>query len=143
MDKYVETNGIRLHYLDHPGEGPTLILMPGLTANAHSFAGLVKGGLAPALHVLALDLRGRGEFGIYFDIVDIPCNRGVISLLQRKSVDLRQPKEIGPLSHQPLVLSNCYSLGRTESLESDADLLVIGECRPKRLTGRARNDGSF
>jgi len=35
--------------------------MPGLTANAHFFSGIVKEGLVPSLHVLALDLRGRGE----------------------------------------------------------------------------------
>ena len=29
-DRYVETNGIRLHYLDHGGDGPTLVLAPGL-----------------------------------------------------------------------------------------------------------------
>jgi pimeloyl-ACP methyl ester carboxylesterase len=60
-DRYVETNGIRLHYLDHPGTGPTLILAPGLTANAHSFDGLMRAGLGEVAHVLALDLRGRGE----------------------------------------------------------------------------------
>ena len=60
-DRYVETNGIRLHYLDHPGPAPTLVLAPGLTANAHSFDGLVGAGLAEVAHVLALDLRGRGE----------------------------------------------------------------------------------
>lgn len=58
--RFMETNGITLHFLDHPGEGPTLILLPGLTANAHVFGGLVDAGLTPALHVLALDLRGRG-----------------------------------------------------------------------------------
>lgn len=58
--RFVETNGITLHYLDHPGDGPTLILLPGLTANAHVFGGLVEAGLTPALNVLALDLRGRG-----------------------------------------------------------------------------------
>jgi pimeloyl-ACP methyl ester carboxylesterase len=60
-DRYVETNGIRLHYLDHAGPGPTLVLAPGLTANAHSFDGLVAAGLTDVAHVLALDLRGRGE----------------------------------------------------------------------------------
>jgi len=60
MDQFVSTNGIRLHYLDHPGEGPTIVLMPGLTANAHSFDGLIKAGLSPSLRVLALDMRGRG-----------------------------------------------------------------------------------
>jgi pimeloyl-ACP methyl ester carboxylesterase len=60
QERYIATNGIRLHCLDHPGEGPTLLLMPGLTANAHSFDGLITAGLSPALRVLALDLRGRG-----------------------------------------------------------------------------------
>ena len=60
-DRYVETNGIRLHYLDHAGDGPTLVLAPGLSANAHSFDGLMRAGLGDVAHVLALDLRGRGE----------------------------------------------------------------------------------
>jgi pimeloyl-ACP methyl ester carboxylesterase len=58
---FVETNGIRLHYLDHGGKGPTLVLLPGLTANAHSFDGLVHAGLTEVARVIALDLRGRGE----------------------------------------------------------------------------------
>jgi pimeloyl-ACP methyl ester carboxylesterase len=53
-------NNIQLHYLDHLGGDPPLVLMPGLTANACSFDGLIKAGLSPALRVLALDLRGRG-----------------------------------------------------------------------------------
>ena len=59
-DCFVETNGIRLHYLDHEGEGRVLVLIPGLTANAHSFDGLVTAGLTKLGHVLALDMRGRG-----------------------------------------------------------------------------------
>ncbi len=60
-DGFVETNGIRLHYLDHGGEGPVLVMLPGLTANAHSFDGLVHAGLTEVARVLALDMRGRGE----------------------------------------------------------------------------------
>jgi pimeloyl-ACP methyl ester carboxylesterase len=56
---FVETNGIRLHYLERPGDGPTLVLAPGLTANVHFFDTLLV-HLAPRLHVLAFDLRGRG-----------------------------------------------------------------------------------
>jgi pimeloyl-ACP methyl ester carboxylesterase len=59
--RYVETNGIRLHYLDSGTNGPTLVLMPGLTANAHSFDGLAAAGLTNGVRVLAMDLRGRGE----------------------------------------------------------------------------------
>jgi pimeloyl-ACP methyl ester carboxylesterase len=60
MDQWMRVNNIALHYLDHPGSDPPLILMPGLTANAHSFDGLINAGLSPAQRVLALDLRGRG-----------------------------------------------------------------------------------
>jgi pimeloyl-ACP methyl ester carboxylesterase len=60
-DGMVEANGIRMHFLDHGGNGPVLVLAPGLTANAHSFDGLVHAGLKDAARVIALDLRGRGE----------------------------------------------------------------------------------
>jgi pimeloyl-ACP methyl ester carboxylesterase len=54
MDRYIDTNGIRLHYLDYPGDGPILILMHGLTANAHAFEGLIRAGLSPQLRVLGM-----------------------------------------------------------------------------------------
>ena len=58
--RFVEANGIRLHYLDHGGDGPTLVLAHGLSANARFFDGLAAAGLAPRLRVLSFDLRGRG-----------------------------------------------------------------------------------
>jgi pimeloyl-ACP methyl ester carboxylesterase len=58
--RFIETNGIRLRYLEYAGDGPTLVLTHGLSANAHFFDGLVAAGLAPALQVLSFDLRGRG-----------------------------------------------------------------------------------
>lgn len=61
MDRYLDVNGIRVHVIDHVGDGPTLVLAPGLTANSHSFDGLVAHGLTPSMRVLAFDLRGRGE----------------------------------------------------------------------------------
>lgn len=60
MGRWMRVNTIKLHYLDHAGENGPLVLMPGLTANAHSFDGLVGSGLNPSLRVLAVDLRGRG-----------------------------------------------------------------------------------
>ena len=59
-DGFVETNGIRLHYIEHEGDGPTLVLAHGLSANAHSLD-VLAANLAPAVRVIALDLRGRGE----------------------------------------------------------------------------------
>lgn len=60
MDGYVEANSIKLHYLEHDGDEPTLILLHGLTANAHYFDGLVAAGLSPRFRTLVPDLRGRG-----------------------------------------------------------------------------------
>jgi pimeloyl-ACP methyl ester carboxylesterase len=60
QSNFVYTNGIRLHYLHYPGNGPVVILMHGLTANAHAFDGLVEKGLSPAFALYSVDLRGRG-----------------------------------------------------------------------------------
>ena len=59
MGSYVDTNGIRLHYLERPGDGPTLLLAPGLAAGAYFYEALLD-RLSPRLHVIAFDLRGRG-----------------------------------------------------------------------------------
>ncbi len=60
MKKFISTNAIQLHYLDYDGDGETLLLMHGLTANAHSFDGLAQAGLQQQTHFLSVDLRGRG-----------------------------------------------------------------------------------
>ena len=39
MDRFIRTNGIQLHYLERPGDEPSIVLLPGLTANAHAFDG--------------------------------------------------------------------------------------------------------
>ena len=60
-DHRISTNNIELHYVEHHPEGePTLILMHGLTANAHAFDGLVSHGLAQHFRLITPDLRGRG-----------------------------------------------------------------------------------
>ena len=52
MDRFAQTNNIQLRYLDHLGSDPPLVLMPGLTNNAHSFDGLIQAGLNKTLRVL-------------------------------------------------------------------------------------------
>jgi pimeloyl-ACP methyl ester carboxylesterase len=59
--RFVVAGGLRTHYLDFPGGEPPLVLLHGLSANAHSFGGLVAAGLSPAFRVIAPDLRGRGD----------------------------------------------------------------------------------
>ncbi len=57
---FLSTGSIRLHYLRYPGAGPVLLLLHGLTANAHAFDGLMEAGLGTGFSVIAPDLRGRG-----------------------------------------------------------------------------------
>lgn len=61
IDHYERVNGVRIHYLDREGGDPPIVMLPGLSANAHSFDGLAAAGLSPRFRTIALDLRGRGE----------------------------------------------------------------------------------
>ncbi len=57
----IQVNDIDLHYLHYANESlPKLLLMHGLTANAHAFSGLIQAGLADKFEVISVDLRGRG-----------------------------------------------------------------------------------
>lgn len=61
MTKFITANGIQLAY-DEIGQGEkTLILMHGITANRHSFDGLIRAGIGEKYRVIRVDLRGRGE----------------------------------------------------------------------------------
>jgi pimeloyl-ACP methyl ester carboxylesterase len=61
ISKFVNANGMRLHYLDYGGEGePALLCIHGLTGNAHNFDAFAP-LLTSAYHVMSLDVRGRGE----------------------------------------------------------------------------------
>ena len=60
-DKFVNANGLRLHYLDYGNDGaPWLVCVHGLTGNAHNFDALA-GVLAAKYHVISVDVRGRGD----------------------------------------------------------------------------------
>ena len=58
---FVESGGIKIHYLDHPGGEPALVLLPGLSATAPIFEDLIGAGLSPRFRAVTVDLRGRGE----------------------------------------------------------------------------------
>jgi pimeloyl-ACP methyl ester carboxylesterase len=58
---FVELGGIKIHYLDHPGGEPALVLLPGLSATAPIFEDLIGAGLSPRFRAVTVDLRGRGE----------------------------------------------------------------------------------
>lgn len=60
-DKFVQVNGLRLHYRDFGLEGkPVLLFMHGLTGNAHCFDHVAP-QFASTHHVLTLDFRGHGD----------------------------------------------------------------------------------
>jgi len=60
-DKFVNANGLRLHYIDYGNDGaPWVVCVHGLTGNAHNFDGLAP-HLTPKYHVISLDVRGRGD----------------------------------------------------------------------------------
>lgn len=56
---FADVNGMRVHYLDYGGDGPTLVMTHGLTANARFFDGLAA-ALVPEIRLVSVDLRGRG-----------------------------------------------------------------------------------
>ena len=60
-DKFVQVDGLRLHYRDFSGEGkPALLFRHGLTGNAHCFDHVAP-EFVNTHHVLALDFRGHGD----------------------------------------------------------------------------------
>ena len=60
-DKFVNANGLRLHYLDYGNEGaPWVACVHGLTGNAHNFDALAA-HLAAKYHVISVNVRGRGD----------------------------------------------------------------------------------
>lgn len=59
-DHFVKVNDISLHYIEYPNDGPAILMMHGLTANAHAFDGLIAAGLNRNFRIISPDLRGRG-----------------------------------------------------------------------------------
>ena len=59
--KFLSVHGVRIHYLDAPGGSPPIVMLHGLSANAHCFSGLIGAGLSPTFRIIAPDLRGRGR----------------------------------------------------------------------------------
>ncbi len=56
---YVETNGVRLHYLEYGHGEPAIVVLPGITSPAITWE-FVAEELAGDARLLILDIRGRG-----------------------------------------------------------------------------------
>lgn len=62
-DRFIEVNGIRLHYLDWGSPGkPPFIMLHGISRVAHQFDHIAP-VFAPNYHVIAIDMRGHGDSG--------------------------------------------------------------------------------
>lgn len=60
MSRYVEANGLRLHFLEDGDDSkPALVILPGITSPAITWQFVAK-ELADDFHVFTMDLRGRG-----------------------------------------------------------------------------------
>jgi pimeloyl-ACP methyl ester carboxylesterase len=58
---FLEAGSLRLHYLDHgASDATTLVMLHGITSNAHAFDAIAAAGLAARRRLVSLDLRGRG-----------------------------------------------------------------------------------
>jgi pimeloyl-ACP methyl ester carboxylesterase len=53
----IDVNGIKMHYIEYKNDKPKILLMHGLTANAHAFEGLIRAGLTDHFHVFSIDFR--------------------------------------------------------------------------------------
>lgn len=60
-DRFVDVNGLRIHYLDwgNPGK-PPMILIHGIARHAHTFDHIAP-HFARDYHVVAIDMRGHGD----------------------------------------------------------------------------------
>jgi pimeloyl-ACP methyl ester carboxylesterase len=62
-DRFVDANGLRLHYLDWGNDSaPPMLLLHGFTGHAHTWDVLAR-ALRDRFHVIALDQRGHGDSG--------------------------------------------------------------------------------
>jgi esterase len=60
VDRFLDVNGLRIHYVDWGGNEKPLVMVHGLDRVARTFDHLAM-RLSPAYRVIALDMRGHGD----------------------------------------------------------------------------------
>ena len=90
INKLADVNTIRLHYIEYESYKPKLLLLHGLTANAHCFEGLIQAGLTNHFSIISVDQRGRGlssQSATTFSIEDHALDIiGLLDLLQIETI---------------------------------------------------------
>ena len=62
VDRFVDVNGLRIHYVDWGGNEKPFVMVHGLDRVARTFDHLAR-RLSPAYRVIAIDMRGHGDSG--------------------------------------------------------------------------------
>jgi pimeloyl-ACP methyl ester carboxylesterase len=62
VDRFVDVNGLRIHYLDWGGSGKPFVMVHGLDRVARTFDHLAV-RFSPTYRVIAIDMRGHGDSG--------------------------------------------------------------------------------
>jgi N-formylmaleamate deformylase len=85
----VRAKGIRQHYLNFPGAGPAVLIVPGIVSPAILWRHVGE-WLADDYDCYVMDVRGRGlsEAGAHLDYGADACARDVISFIQAKGLHL-------------------------------------------------------
>lgn len=92
-DRFVRANGLRHHLLEWAGEGPPLVVVPGITTPAAGAAFFAR-ELAPQWYVLALDVRGRGLTDRASDGYSLPRYAADLAAVTR-ALELERPVLLG------------------------------------------------
>jgi len=62
VDRFVDVNGLRIHYVDWGGNGKPFVMVHGLDRVARTFDHLAV-RFSPGYRVIAIDMRGHGDSG--------------------------------------------------------------------------------
>lgn len=133
--RFIEANGITQHIIDHGGDGPTLILAHGLSANARFFDGLVGAGLTEHARVITPDLRGRGlsdkPDGGYTMADHVADILGLIDVLDLEQV-VMGGHSFGGLVTYSLAADHPDAVQRCVALDApiDVDRSIVDQIKP-------------
>lgn len=82
---FVDTNGVRLQYLDWGGTGPALILVHGLGDNPHVFDDLAP-AFTDRFHVIAYARRGSGSSDIKGPYDEVTLTKDLLGLMDALAI---------------------------------------------------------
>src|SRR5438067_614597 len=86
--RFAQAHGLQQHYIQHGDEGPAMLLLHSLSANAQIFQGLIARGLAQSFRLIIPDMRGRGHSERALSDYSLETeSRDLIALLDELGID--------------------------------------------------------